>query len=154
MRSARARNLSTNVNETFFMTNGKPTDKLCNCNGSLMLEGMGGVITMLKSRFMIRDGTIEGGMSSITGGDSRDMAAMGMDSRGMMMMGMDSRGMMMMMMMMKMRLNVRVVVTTAIAIVPKAIIVIQVRRITGGASKGQIYVGEQGLAWVCGHSRR
>jgi len=167
MRSPRARNLSTNVNETFFMTSGKPTDKLCDGSGSVTLEGTGGGITMLKSRMMIRVGRIGGCMSNILGGDSRcmvvmdidgrDMAAMGMDSSNMGAMGMDSRGMMMTMMICR---KVRVLVTMAIAptvvivvttaiivptatiaamaiIVPKVIIVIQVRQTTGGALKGQ-----------------
>lgn len=150
MRSPRARNLSTNVNETFFMTSGKPTDKLCDGSGSVTLEGTGGGITMLKSRIMIRVGRIGGCMSNIMGGDSRCM-----DSRGTR--GLDSRGMMMTMMICR---KVRVLVTMAIAptvvivvttaiivptatiaamaiIVPKVIIVIQVRQTTGGALKGQ-----------------
>lgn len=121
MQIARARNLSINVNKTFFMTNGKPRDKLCDSNGSVTLEGTGGVTTMLKSRIMIRVGRIGGCMSSIMGGDSRCMVVMGMDSRGMMMI--------------MIRLKVRVVVTMAIVptvivvtmavIIPKAIIVIR-----------------------------
>lgn len=110
MQIARARNLSINVNKTFFMTNGKPRDKLCDSNGSVTLEGTGGVTTMLKSRIMIRVGRIGGCMSSIMGGDSRCMVVMGMDSRGMMMI--------------MIRLKVRVVVTMAV-IIPKAIIVIR-----------------------------
>ncbi len=121
MRSARARNLSTNVRKTFFMTNRKPTDKPCDSSEIVTLEGTGGVTTMLKSRIMIRVGRIGGCMSSIMGGDSRWMVVMGMDSRGMMMMKM------------MIRLKVRVVVTMAIAttvivvtmaiVVTKAIIV-------------------------------
>ncbi len=85
------------------MTNGKPTDKLCKSSGSLMLEGMTGVIMKRKSQTMIRGGRIGGCMSSIMGGesswkvvtgeDSKATATMDMDSRGMVVMGLDSRGM-------------------------------------------------------------
>lgn len=112
MRSARARNLSTNVRKTFFMTNGKPTDKPCDSSEIVTLEGTGGVTTMLKSRIMIRVGRIGGCVSSIMSGDSRWIVVMDMDSRGMMMMKM------------MIRLKVRVVVTMAtVIVVTKAIIV-------------------------------
>ena len=112
MRSARARNLSTNVRKTFFMTNGKPTDEPCDSSEIVTLEGTGGVTTMLKSRIMIRVGRIGGCVSSIMSGDSRWMVVMDMDSRGMMMMKM------------MIRLKVRVVVTMATVIVVTMAIVV------------------------------
>ncbi len=170
MQIARARNLSINVNKTFFMTNGKPRDKLSDSNGSVTLEGTGGVTTTLKGRIMIRVGRIGGCMSGIMGGDSRCMVVMGMDSRGMAAMGTDSKSMMMMMMMMMMKIRpkVRVVVTTAIAppvivvtmatIVPTITIVIRDPSLAnhGDASEGQIQVGgtETGMGTLCGRSRR